>query len=74
MLKSAGNGCFQPFAGLREREIVVPDEKNLSMQKPLNNFKSGNCLTYFEKLKHGLPRYQIKRQQKTKQTKYHCTI
>ena len=30
--------------------------------------------TYFEKLKHGLPRYQNKRQQKTKQTKSHGTI
>ena len=32
-LKSASRGCFQPFAGLREREIVVPDEKKLSTQK-----------------------------------------
>ena len=30
--------------------------KNLS----LNNFKSGNCLTYSKKLKYGLPRYQNK--------------
>ena len=32
-LKSASHGCFQSFAGLREREIVVPDEKKLSTQK-----------------------------------------
>ena len=32
-LKSASCGCFQSFAGLREREIVVPDEKKLSTQK-----------------------------------------
>ena len=32
-LKSASRGCFQSFAGLREREIVVPDEKKLSTQK-----------------------------------------
>ena len=25
------HGCFQPFAGLREREIVVPDENKLCM-------------------------------------------
>ena len=39
-LKSASRGCFQSFAGLREREIVVPDEKKLSAQKnlSLNNF------------------------------------
>ena len=29
-LKSASRGCFQSFAGLREREIFVPDEKKLS--------------------------------------------
>ena len=32
-LKSASCGCFQSSAGLREREIVVPDEKKLSTQK-----------------------------------------
>ena len=32
-LKSASRGCFQSFAGLREREIVVPDEKKFSTQK-----------------------------------------
>ena len=32
-LKSASRGCFQSFAGFREREIVVPDEKKLSTQK-----------------------------------------
>ena len=32
-LKSASRGCFQSFAGLREREIVVHDEKKLSTQK-----------------------------------------
>ena len=32
-LKSASRGCFQSFSGLREREIVVPDEKKLSAQK-----------------------------------------
>ena len=32
-LKNASRGCFQSFAGLREREIVVPDEKKLSTQK-----------------------------------------
>ena len=32
-LKSASCGCFQSFSGLREREIVVPDEKKLSTQK-----------------------------------------
>ena len=32
-LKSASCGCFQSFAGLREREIVVPDEKKFSTQK-----------------------------------------
>ena len=32
-LKSASRGCFQSFAGLREREIVVPDEKRVSSQK-----------------------------------------
>ena len=40
----------------------------------LNNFKSGSCLTYFEELKHGLPRYRNKHQQTTKQTKSHCSI
>ena len=33
VFKSASHGCFQSFAGLREREIVVPDEKKLSTQK-----------------------------------------
>ena len=32
-LKSASRGCFQSFAGLWEREIVVHDEKKLSTQK-----------------------------------------
>ena len=32
-LKSASRGCFQSFAGLWERQIVVPDEKKLSTQK-----------------------------------------
>ena len=32
-LKSASHGCFQSYAGLWEREIVVPDEKKLSTQK-----------------------------------------
>ena len=32
-LKSASRGFFQSSAGLWEREIVVPDEKNLSTQK-----------------------------------------
>ena len=34
-LKSASRGCFQSLAGLREREIVVPNEKKLSTQKTL---------------------------------------
>ena len=33
MIKFGYNACFQSFAGLREREIVVPDEKKLSTQK-----------------------------------------
>ena len=39
-LKSASCGCFQSFAGLREREIVVPDEKKVVYAKnlSLNNF------------------------------------
>ena len=32
-LESASRVCFQSFAGLREHEIVVPDEKKLSTQK-----------------------------------------
>ena len=31
VLKRASHGCFQPFAGFREREIVVPDENKLCM-------------------------------------------
>ena len=38
------------------------------------NLKSGNYLTYFEQLKHGLQRYQSIHQQTTKQTKSHCAI
>ena len=33
VFKSASHGCFQSFAGLRVREIVVPGENKLSMQK-----------------------------------------
>ena len=33
VFKSVSHGYFQSFAGLREREIVVPGENNLSMQK-----------------------------------------
>ena len=33
VFKSASHGCFQSLAGLREREIVVPGENKLSMQK-----------------------------------------
>ena len=32
LLKSASHGCFQSFAGLRERETVVPGENKLAMQ------------------------------------------
>ena len=39
-----------------------------------NNFYSSKSLTYFEELKHGLPRYQNKHQQITNQTKSDCTI
>ena len=39
MLKSASHGCFQSFAGLQERETVVPGENRLAMQKlSLKNF------------------------------------
>ena len=39
LLKSASHGCFQSFAGLRERETVVPGENKLAMQKlSLKNF------------------------------------
>ena len=68
MLKSASHVCFQPFAGLREREIVI------LVYAVVYNLKSGNYLTYFEQLKHGLQRYQSRHQQTTKQTKSHCTI
>ena len=75
MFKSASHGCFQPFAELREREIVVPDEKScLCRNISLNDFWSDNCLTHFEQLKHGLPRYQNKHHQTAKQTKSPCTI
>ena len=33
VFKSTSHGCFQSFAGLREREIVVPGENKLFMQK-----------------------------------------
>ena len=44
--------------------------RNLS----LNDFWSDNCLTHFEQLKDGLPRYQNKHHQTAKQTKSPCTI
>ena len=75
-LKSASRGCFQSFAGLWEREIVVPDEKNLSTQKTylLITFSQVTVSPILNNLKYGLPRYQNKHQQTTNQTKSHYTI
>ena len=72
MLKSASHGCFQPFAGLRERKIVVPDEKKVGYAEIylLMTF-SQITVTHFEQLKHGLPLYQDKHHQTTKS---HCAI
>ena len=72
MLKSASHGCFQPFSGLRERKIVVPDEKKVGYAETylLMTF-SQITVTHFEHLKHGLPLYQDKHHQTTK---CHCVI
>ena len=40
----------------------------------LYNFNSSNCLTSFEELKNGLPRYENKNHQTTTPKKCHCTI
>ena len=66
MLKSASHVCFQPFAGLRERKIVVPDEKKVGYAEIyLSMTFSQITVTHFEQLKHGLPLYQDKHHQTT---------
>ena len=72
-LRVQAMAIFNLLPDCGERKIVVPSE-NSAKKLSSNNFYSSKSLTYFEELKHGLPRYQNKHQQITNQTKSDCTI